>query len=1437
MNKKTYSIVINNVKESVDAVQSLLNKLNELDQRLQTLSKSGLKVSAATSSSTVSKSKYDAAELEKKAQKEIADQLALQNEENQKALRLLAQKKQEAKEQARVQQQIAQGIRTENGEYANTLQGQRQLLADLKSQLANTDLGSDEWEKLRDRVAKVNDEVSKMEQSYGVFQRNVGNYASAAEGFKGISVTVDGVERKFTSLRSAMKELKMEMQNIDTSTAEGQQQFKEYERAIEEVGIAQTQMADKAERAMDANKGLHDALEVMEGFVSIAGVGQGLMSAFGIDNEEIGKSIQRLQGLMLALQGIQSLQNQFKSGTGIGGWVQKMSGFFEKWMDRILGVSKAIDKLKNKKAEKEAERFAYFMAQRLNQSALDNPLNSDENKQKAKQFIEDNEKEFKRTTAQIANLEKGMKFLQKTAKGVTTAFAAFATVVGTVAVEELLRFISESKAVRSIMEEWEEWAYKTAHEANKLGVAMAGLTDSYQKFERELQREVDSGSLGEIEAEMQKAEKASYNLREALGDLKKAIGDGGILDEDVDLGLRMSQKEMIDMINSVHDLEGTMGDEKFSEETNKMVAKVIVSLSNMENATDEDIKAVLSQLNNSTFFNTSLAKFFDSLPDKSKNAMQQTINNVNALADAMIAASLKARQAQQNFEDELDRLRVQAMPSGRARDEAQEQLDYERDIRDKRKELGEGTDNFNRYMEAREKVHQRNLQEIRSRYARQTVRTTSSTGKSVRDLIAESNKRIEEDRIAMMRDGLAKTIESIEKERRARIAALKELKKNTEQYNKELLSINNRYDKQILKEKKEFFDELQEIIRDVIRETEDLRNETSTIEGENELNYALKRLERQFMRNIFVARQYVEALEVVETLGKAVASVSDDFDLEANLEPLRKMAESAKGLRTPSLDEWDAYYKAIMEYTTEYSDRLAKIEEQRIKTEQSRDVSAVEEQYKKQKEELDDYYTYMLSKTEEGSEERLKIEREKGEKMAALEQTFNDRIKAINENAAQQLLAVENQRLDAEREANADYFNKMLDIYTKFGEDLQDKFEEISSVEVNVWGFIDASKIKEGAAQLETGFDGLKKVILAKKKELEDAFQNGEISLEEFINVSDGLDSLLKGFDKNIKMAKKAAKDAVDVNVQAIAQYIQQVGSMAQEMLQTLWGAQDKALDAQREALEKQNELLEEQLTKQEDITQKHADKINDIEDELQTARGDRRQHLIDALSAQIAAQRASLAAEQRIEKQKKANEKKMDALDKKRKEMQRKRDITSAVISAALATANGLATKPFVPVGIAMGALAAALGGAQVAIIAGQHYANGGVIEGPSHARGGVKVLGGRAEVEGGEFITNKRTTRQNIGVLEFINKSRRKLDVGDFIEYYSRAGKRSVSSVRARFADGGQLPDVNGDIDLSRLTSTVVVERDQRPIYVSVREIESVSSQMRQVRAVAGI
>lgn len=49
---------------------------------------------------------------------------------------------------------------------------------------------------------------------------------------------------------------------------------------------------------------------------------------------------------------------------------------------------------------------------------------------------------------------------------------------------------------------------------------------------------------------------------------------------------------------------------------------------------------------------------------------------------------------------------------------------------------------------------------------------------------------------------------------------------------------------------------------------------------------------------------------------------------------------------------------------------------------------------------------------------------------------------------------------------------------------------------------------------------------------------------------------------------------------------------------------------------------------------------------------------------------------------------------------------------------------------------------------------ANGGLLNGPSHANGGMPIIGSNIEVEGGEFVVNKHAAKQNLGLLTSINK-----------------------------------------------------------------------------------
>ena len=49
---------------------------------------------------------------------------------------------------------------------------------------------------------------------------------------------------------------------------------------------------------------------------------------------------------------------------------------------------------------------------------------------------------------------------------------------------------------------------------------------------------------------------------------------------------------------------------------------------------------------------------------------------------------------------------------------------------------------------------------------------------------------------------------------------------------------------------------------------------------------------------------------------------------------------------------------------------------------------------------------------------------------------------------------------------------------------------------------------------------------------------------------------------------------------------------------------------------------------------------------------------------------------------------------------------------------------------------------------------AHGGLLTGPSHANGGMPIVGSNIEVEGGEFVVNKNATKEHLGLLNTINK-----------------------------------------------------------------------------------
>lgn len=89
--------------------------------------------------------------------------------------------------------------------------------------------------------------------------------------------------------------------------------------------------------------------------------------------------------------------------------------------------------------------------------------------------------------------------------------------------------------------------------------------------------------------------------------------------------------------------------------------------------------------------------------------------------------------------------------------------------------------------------------------------------------------------------------------------------------------------------------------------------------------------------------------------------------------------------------------------------------------------------------------------------------------------------------------------------------------------------------------------------------------------------------------------------------------------------------------------------------------------------------------------------------------------------------------------------------------------------------------------------FAKGGLIEGKSHAEGGIPILGSNIEVEGGEYIVNKKSTRENLPLLEKINNGNYKFTAKEPLGKQMRVNESYVTN---------NTPQNNSKIDIKPIS-----------------------------------
>ena len=1331
-NTKEYSIKINGLQETVKQVDALSDSLQFLEQRIKNLEGKAVNLGGGSGASST-KSLQEQDKLLKQIQETEQKIRDARREDYQS---LLAQKD-ILKDVTESAKERASAERLATNSYANTMKGMKQELADIKKVMQSTDLGSDKFKQLTNRANDLNNKLKEIEQQYGQFGRNVGNYQSAFDGMTKFKVQVGDVTREFNSAREASRTLKQELLGLED---QGTKQAQDLKKAISEVDSA-IKDATVSSQAMDT------AMDWMQSFVSLAQAGQGLSAFFGVDDSKIQQTIKDLLAIQNAVNGLEKVMKQVQSEEGIGQFFGKASKTIDDFSNKLFRV---------KNTTKEATESVTSQAKETNKLA---------------------------TAAQAATATEGA---QATANVAVATTAGIATTAA-----RLLSFALKAIGIGIALE-------AIALLVDGIKSAAGAIYEFFSNAEEEAQKLKDS-----INGVML----TTNNMMEIYDD----AAERGVITQTQKLTQQYGEQEK--QLESLLKILQDLRKEDAFEDLGDDAEHYLMYLRNLSNAARDYNKAQEDLANGVAGAEERMAsaeKRYRRLYESFKNntSVQVAGDKIKTLADGLEDYAKAAQAAEQatiwlfnNFKN-----------VAKAAEEGQKAIDKftKTDVERQKEELKNEKDTALKYAkteEERTKIkegYNKKIKEIDDAEAKRKQQEYETQQREVE----QRNTTLENLKLKLMKDGLAKRLVMLDNEKRATIAKLKDNHDAQLKAEKAYLEIRKQTIDKFFKDVEEKENEYKKLVlesRNNALKTERNDVETQAKEEENaEPSYV--HIYRDGTRTL--KQVYDERKEIVEDYYE-----NNSLLLETYYNKIREL-EQVEATNDLKLTEANINKK----YDVQREAINNRIED--LKRILDKEVDVNSETYQK-----------VIEKYEEAKKEQLEIEELYNEEMENAQKEHDIKSTEIERKYLENVKNMSSKSYSIELSILRDYLNDATNLLTQ-------------QPSYNAFGIVNIEKTKRELREVrEAVTDALEEI----NEEIE------VLNIQKSFNLISDAD--FNSTMKNLLELKRQAKEIgtqVQENISqlgvdfyaSINDWIQEVGQAASSILSSVNEIIQNNYEKQISELEKYIDQYEELLDKQTEITENHADKVNSIEDELKTARGDRRQELIDNLNAELAAQRASLAQEKKIEKEKKKMEYEKEVLEWEAAKKEHEINLWQAAVNAAMAVSMAAVNKWPVPA-IPMMALAAAVGAAQLAAVASTplpekptpKYANGGVLEGASHAQGGIKVLGGQAEVEGGEYITNRQTTSSNVELLDFINSKRRRVDISDMIEFYNGNTRRNLQANKYKFADGGQLPMLRNDISLNNEVINAMNAYANKPTVVQVVDIVDATDNLNKVKVLSGL
>jgi chromosome segregation ATPase len=285
-NKRTYEFEIKGVKESYNNLVTLRDILTDIDSLLKTNS---IQI-PQNFTGDVSKAKQATDELGKSIEKNTQF-----NEENFSAIQKVKSELKAKQDAVKASLKDEQALNIINEKNVDTYNDISKYVSALNRVRKDLNLTSEDevkqYNELTAEASKYNEMLKAMDKEMGNHQREVGNYAIAGK-----------------SLKAELRDLKTQMAEMLAAGATPMD--KSFQALAERAGELQDALTDagaEVQRFANDSQVIQDVVDMSTMAASSFGLVQSTMSAFGIENENVARSIEKLEAAQTALASIQQL--------------------------------------------------------------------------------------------------------------------------------------------------------------------------------------------------------------------------------------------------------------------------------------------------------------------------------------------------------------------------------------------------------------------------------------------------------------------------------------------------------------------------------------------------------------------------------------------------------------------------------------------------------------------------------------------------------------------------------------------------------------------------------------------------------------------------------------------------------------------------------------------------------------------------------------------------------------------------------------------------------------------------------------------------------------------------------------------------------------------------------------------------------------------------